>query len=374
MIDTIVISIQPKKFVSESDLFGAGWDLQNFSQGYKKFVKNQSAEQKRDKIYRPRPRFINRGISGLLQFEFSIPKLIFGNNVDEVCENDFDNILQTLQARLRDFGIYQYNQDLRKASVSVFHPSKNILLSEGYTASGVIKELRKINLTQKMDLTRDSFKNDGHALHLHANSHELVVYDKIPDLIKPKGRAEDKDKTSMQLSLFQQFKKQDRPPEILRIEARLANKRKMNAVLEKNGFAKNPTFEDIFKESVCKKIVASYWNEIVIKENLFLFGLSSGPKQVLKNLIKSYPCIKPKEAAYLVGLDRLSKDENGIRELRGMLEKQATRRTWYRIANDMKKLNAIQNPASCHGWIRQVRDQIEAFQPLKIDDLLCKEM
>jgi len=372
MVDTVVLSIQPQKYVSESELFGAGWDLQNTSRGYRKYVKNQSARQKQDGIYRPRPRFANREGTGLLQLEFSIPKLIFGNNVDEVCEKDFDIVLQTLQARLRDLGIWLFEPILRKASVSVFHPSKNILLTDSYTASGVIKELKKINLTQKMDLTRDSFKNDSHSLHLHANSHELVVYDKIPDLTKPKGRAEDKDKTPMQLSLFQQFKKQGRLPEVLRIEARLANKRKMNAVLEKNGFCKNPTFEDIFKESVCKKIVESYWDEMVVKENLFLFGLSPGPKQTMKNLTKSYPVIKPKEAAYLVGLDQLCKDGDGIRELRGMLEKQATRRTWYRIAKDMKKLNAIQNPAHCHGWIKQIREQMESFQPLKIDDLLCK--
>lgn len=372
MIDTVVLSIQPQKYVSESDLSGAGWELQNFSQGYKKFVKNQTARQKQEGIYRPRPRYINRGRSGLLQFEFSIPKLIFGNNVDEVCEKDFDNVLQTLQTRLRDFGIYQFAPNLRKASVSAFHPSKNILLAEGYRASGVIKELRKINLTQKLDLTRDSFRNDGHSLHLHAKSHELVMYDKAFDLPLPKSKAVDKDQTPMQLSLFQQFKEQERVPEILRIEARLSGKRKMNAMLQKNGFPKNPTFEDIFKESVCKKIVASYWNEMVVKENLFLFGLSPSPKQTLKNLIKSYPDIKPKEAAYLVGLDQLCKDGDGIREYRGMVEGQATRRTWYRIASDMKRLNTIQNPAFCHGWIKQVRDQIEAFQPLKIDDLLCK--
>lgn len=372
MIDTVVLSIQPKKYVSESELFGAGWILQNTSHGHRKYVKNQTAQQKKDGICRPCPRYINRGMSGLLQLQFSVPKLIFGNSVDEVCEKDFGNVLQTLQTRLRDFGIYQFELDLRKADVSVFHPSKNILLSDGYTASGTIKELGKINLTQKMDLTRDSFQNDGHSLHLHASSHELIIYDKAFDLPLPKSKAVDKDQTPMQLSLFQQFKEQKRLPEILRIEARLADKRKMNAMLQKNGFPKNPTFEDIFKESVCKKIIANYWDEMVIKENLFLFGLSSNPKQILKSLIKNYPDIKPKEAVYLVGLDQLCKDEDGIRELRGKIERQATRRTWYRIAKDMKKLNAIQNPAFCHGWIRQVRDQMEAFQPLKVDDLLCK--
>jgi len=371
MIDTIILSL-PQKAFSGDKLKNLGWDLHSRSGEFQKFVKNQKTAQKKDGIYRPRPRWINRGYSGLLQFEFSIPKLIFGNNVDEVFEKDFGIVLQTLQVRLRDFGLWLDEEFLRSASVSAFHPSKNILLSDSYMASGVIKELGKINFTQKMDLTRDSFRNDGHSIQLYANSHSLVVYDKITDLAKPRGRAIDKNQTPMQLSLFQQFKKQEKPPEVLRIEARLSDKRKMNAVLEKNGFAKNPTFEDIFKENVCKKIISSYWNEMVVKENLFLFGLSSGPKQTLKNITKSYPGIKPKEAAYLVGLDQLCKDGDGIRELRGTLEKQATRRTWYRIANDMKKLNVIQNPAHCHGWIGQVRDQLEAFQPLKIDDLLCK--
>jgi hypothetical protein len=371
MIDTVILSI-PQKNITEERLLENGWTLHSASGGYKKFVKNKTAMQKIDEIYRPRPRFLLRYGLALFQSEFSIPKLIFGNNVDEVCEKDFNNVLQTIQARLRDFGVFLFEPQLRKADVSVFHLSKNILLSEEYTASGVIKELKKINLTQKLDLSRDTFRNDGHSLHLHAKSYELVVYDKISDLAKSKSGAEDKDKTPMQLSLFQQFKKQGRPPEILRIEARLASKRKMNAVLEKNGFAKNPTFEDIFKESVCQKIVSSFWNEMIVNENLFLFGLASGPKQILKNLRKNYPGIKPKEAAYLVGLDGLCKDADGIRELRGIIEKQATRRTWYRIAKDMKKLNAIQNPAHCHGWIRQVKDQIDDFQPLKIDDLLCK--
>lgn len=316
MIDTVVLSIQPKKYVSESELFGAGWILQKTSYGHRKYVKNRTAQQKQDGICRPRPRFIKREGSGLLQFEFSVPKLIFGNSVDEVCEKDFGNVLQTLQMRLRDFDIYQPEPDLRKASVSVFHPSKNILLSDGYTASGTIKELGKINLTQKMDLTRDSFQNDGHSLHLHAKSHELIIYDKAFDLPLPKSKAVDKDQTPMQLSLFQQFKEQKRLPEILRIEARLADKTKMNAMLKKNGFAKNPTFEDIFKESVCKKIIANYWDEMVVRENLFLFGLSSGPKQTYKNLLKSYPDMKPKETAYLVGLDGLCKDKDGIREYR----------------------------------------------------------
>lgn len=373
MIDTIILTIPKENFVLTKESDASNWELNKKSGFFEKYVKNQTYQQKNDGTYRPRIRIIRRGNLESLQVEFSIPKLIFDNNIDEVCEKDFENILETLGRRLKDFGVHIYTEHIRRAGVSVFHPSKNIVLLDGYTASGVIKELNKINLTKKMDLNKDSFRNDGQSIQLYANSHSLVIYDKMQDLKKPKGRAIDKDKTCYQLSLFQQFEELERRPEILRIEARLANKRKMNEVLVKNGFEKNPTFEGIFKESVCQKVVLAYWNELVIKDNLFLFSFSNNPKQVLNKLIQNYPTMKPKEAIYLVGLDLLCRDEQGIRELRGKLEKQAKTRTWYRVANDMKKLNGIQNSTHCHSWISQVERQINNFKPLKANDLLCKE-
>jgi len=373
MIDTIILTIPSGNFVTVKEPNVAEWELHSKSGFYEKRVKNQTYSQRNDGIYRPRISTIKRGLAENLKIEFSIPKLIFGNNIDEVCEKDFENILETLHWRLRDFGVYAYVEHLRKAAVSVFHPSKNILLSDGYTASGIIKELRKINLTKKLDLNRDSFRNDGQSIQLYANSHSLVIYDKIQDLRKPKKRAMDKDRTHFQQSLFQQFEAIEKKPEILRIEARLSNKKKMNDVLVKNGFGKSPTLEEVFKENICQKIVTAYWDELVVKDNMFLFSLTNNPKQILKKLIQSYPAIKPKEAVYLVGLDQLCKDEDGIRELRGKLEKQATSRTWYRMTKDMRKLNLVQTPTNCHNWISQVAEQIKDFRPLKSKDLLCKE-
>lgn len=373
MIDTVILTISRENLTTLHNPDAAPWELHSKSGFYEKHVKIQTHMQKHDGIYRPRISMIKRGRLELLRIEFSIPKLIFGNNVDEVCEKDFENVLETLQARLQDFGVFVFIPFLRKAAVSVFHPSKNILLSGGYTASGVIKELRKINLTKKLDLNRDSFRNDGESIQLYANSHSLVIYDKIKDLKKPKSRAIDKDHTPLQQSLFQELFNLSQP-EILRIEARLSKKVKMDAVLVKNGFSKNPTFEDIFKEILCQKIVASYWNELVIKDNLFLFSLSNNPKQILKGLMRNEPNIKSKEAVYLVGLGQLCKDEDGIRELRSELEKQATPRTWYRTANDIKKLSVAQSPTNCHSWINQIEAQIKDYKPLRFRDLQCKEL
>lgn len=370
MIDTVVLTIPQGNFNTASNPKAANWELNSKSGNYEKYVKNQTHTQKNDGVYRPRIRVIKRGISSSLQIEFSIPKLIFSNNVDEVCEKDFENILQTLQFRLRDFGIYIFTQQLKSASVSAFHPSKNILLSEGYTASGIIKELKKINLTKRMDLHRDSFRNDGQSLQFYTNSHSLVIYDKMQDLRKPKKRAIDKDQTPIQLTLFYELDQAKTKTEILRLEVRITKKIKINGLLTKLGYQKNPTFETIFNERLCQDIVNQYWNELVINQNLFLFDLTSNPKQIFKRLLRNNPNIKPKEAIYLIGLQQLCKDEDGIRELRGYVEQQASPRTWYRTAKDMETLNKGQSQNNCHSWIKQVDSQLKAFIPLKIHNLL----
>lgn len=370
MIDTVVLTIPRENFTTISNQKAANWELNSKSGNYEKYVKNQTYSQKNDGVYRPRVRVIKRGISSSLQIEFSVPKLLFSNNVDEVCEKDFESILQTLQTRLRDFGIYIFAHQLKAAGVSTFHPSKNILLSGGYTASGVIKELRKINLTKRMDLHRDSFRNDGQSLQLYTNSHSLVIYDKMQDLRKPKKRAIDKDQTPIQFTLFHELEKTEIQTEILRLEVRITKKAKINSLLLKLGYQKNPTFETIFKEKLCQDLVSQYWNELVANQNLFLFDLTSNPKQILKRLIQNNPSIKPKEAIYLTGLQELCKDEDGIRELRGYVEQQASSRTWYRTAKDMGRLNKGQKQYRCHSWLKQVDSQLKTFTPLKIHNLI----
>ncbi len=336
-------------------------------------MKNQTPKQKANGIYRPRISLHERGREKSLRIEFSIPKLIYNNNLDEVCEKDFETIIQTLQTRLMDFAVMASPVALKNASVSVFHPSKNVLLSEGYAAHGVIKELQKSNLTKRLDLNKSDFRNDGESMQCYAASHSLVIYDKIPDLRKPKKRAIDKEQTPIQGFLFNQLNSFHKQPEVLRIEMRITDKRKMNAILEKHGFPKNPAFQNVFKESLCLALVYTYWNDLIVQPNLFLFSLANTPKQILKNLIRAYPDMKPKESIYLVGLDMLAKSDDGIRELRGYIERMGSGRTWQRISKDMKKINKAQNPLHCHGWIKQAEKQIRAYKPIRINNLLCKE-
>lgn len=367
MLDTVILAIP---WGSAMKLPPAGpespnWELHSRSKSFEKWVINETRKMKRDGVYRPRVRGVVRGKTRMLYIEFSAPKLFFGNNVAEVFENDFHEVISVLSKRLRDFGLGILTRTLESAEVSTFHPSKNIVLSKGYTASFVINELRRINVSKKLDLTRVGFRNDGQALQLYANSHSLVFYDKIRDLNKPKKRAIDKDQPPHQPSLFDVLKLKEMPSEILRIEVRLSKKVKMNAVLNQVGFKQNPTFRDIFKKEVCQKVVQSYWNIIIHEENHFLFSMTSNPQKVLQKVLISCPTIKAKQAIYMAGLYILAKDEGGIRHLRGIIEPVSQRRGWYRVAEDFKQLSVLQG-LTMHNWVNQVDSQIERFEPLKL--------
>lgn len=371
MLDTVILTIPRGSYRLRPEAFTPNANILKMSGNYLlKCVNNPTASDKKEGTYKPRLTLVKRptrnGIEIPLKIEFSVAKMLYGNNVDEVEEKDFEKVISALHEAMLEMSVYVSHEELRNAKVSTFHPSKNIELKKGYTSSFVITELHKIDVSKKMDLNRDSFRNSGHSLQFYTNSHSLVVYDKVSDLKKPDKRAMDKDQNSLQLSLFETLTKKENKKEVLRIEARLAKKVKMNSILKSLKFKENPTFRDVFRKDLCQKILLNYWDEIITGKNLFLFDVESNPKKTLDAIFKNKPKIKPKDALYLVGLRVLSKE--GIRDTRAVIERYATPRTWYRIAEDLKFLDDISGK-TYHGWVKQIKDAIDDFVPFRLSTI-----
>ena len=371
MLDTVILNIPRDRVHDAANLNGMRpWDLQARNSMYEKRTRNPPRGIN-DGVYRPRLTGITRNarkgeLSSFLKIEFSVPKLLLGNNLEEVTEKDFPLAVDTLCKRLIEAGCVVQKQDIANASVAAFHPSKNIALSGGYTASLVSSEIAKINLNKKFDLQKTSFRNGGQSLQGYTLAHSIVIYDKIADLAQTKKRAIDKDPAPGQLSLFQQLKTEKPLLEVLRLEIRLTHKQKINGLLKRLGFPTNPTFEQIFKKDICQKIVQSYWKIIIEGENLFLFGTEDNPKNLIKRLFRQHPKIRTKDAIYLVGLNTLCKDGGGVRDLRAMLEKKQSRRGWYRIAESINLLNKDRVDRHLHGWVQQVRNCLNDFDAYRI--------
>src|SRR3990167_6292545 len=94
MIDTVILSL-PKTKIITLDLTTSGvrpWDLQARTQVYDKFVKNPSPRDKQTGRYFPRLtgyRRKNRKLEweSTLKIEFSAPKLLYQNNLDELTDS-----------------------------------------------------------------------------------------------------------------------------------------------------------------------------------------------------------------------------------------------------------------------------------------------
>lgn len=371
MIDTVCLLI-PKDKLTVLDLSSYGvptWNLHSKTDQYDKFVKNPSKRDLDSGLYFPRLTGYRRksyGQDANVRIEFSIPKLLYLNNLDELEDKDFPEVIETLKDRLQTMGIVVSKSILEKASVSSVHFSRNIQLEDGYTVTHLISEMNKVNLRKSFDFAKTRFMNDGQSLYAHTTAHQLVIYDKIADLGKDKKRAIDKDQNPYQRSLFTELNKDPELNEVIRFEIRLNHKQKMNKIIEDLGYAKNPTFKDVFSSELSKKVVLSYWQKLIKERNLGLFSITVSVKDILRTLFLADKKLKPKQAIYLLGLFQLAKDENGMRQLRTIVSKRSHDRTWYRIAKDMQQASELITKNKLRDWVTQLDKKLEDYKPYKI--------
>ena len=359
MIDTVILKLKKGEFQIKNEKI---WQSYQSSQHVQKWTRNHSSQEKKHNIYRPRVTAIQRqGTIPFLKLEFSCPKILYQENLSELEEKDFCKVIEALQKNLNEIGISVFMDALEKAEVTAFHPSKNIVLTDGYTTSYVLKELSKINLNQRFDLNKTDFRH-GVSLQGYTNAHSIVFYDKIADLSKPAKRAIDKDQTNQQMTLFQQVIRETPQLSVLRMEIRLSQKRKIKGLMKKLEIDTPLTFQDSFQNRLCQKVLLHYWEEMITNSNLFLFSTDSSPQKVLQKIIRQNSQIKPKEAIYLWGLYGLCRDEGGIRNLRKILSPNTSERSWYRVGADIKKLNDL-DVQNLHGWIKQVENSLKNNKP-----------
>lgn len=379
MIDTVVLSI-PKSMAILRDRTAEGvpeWDMQAKTGIYKKFVKNPSSKDKESGLYFPRLTGLIRSRGRMesestIRIEFSVPKLIYGNNVDELTDTQFPEVIKTLRSRLVLMGVTFAEKDLVEAPVMSVHYSKNVQLKNGYTSQYVIGELNKINLNKRFDLTRARYMNDGQSLYAYTQAHSLVIYDKIADLIRGKKRSIDREQSFEQQSLFAPLAKRPEPVEILRFEIRLSRRQKINALFKKFGYGPDPTFQDVFDTEKSKSVVKYYWDTMLSGNMMLLFTYCPGTKDLVKRILLTDRNMKAKEAIYRAGLIWACREGNGIRELRTALAKHANDRTWYRIANDAKDIGIALGELKPHEWCEQILSEFETYKPFHTDLLLCK--
>lgn len=383
MIDTVLLKIPADKFaVTKPDSFEPNAMglfkppyLQFNGQPFIKCINNPSKEDIRQGIYRPRltiyKRVAHGGFGINLHIELSLPKLIFGNNFDELTDEHFDAVIAALKKQLLLMGVLVTQDNLRSAAVHAIHYSKNIVFDDFTTASMILSELEKIKMNRHMDLNRTDFRNQGEAVRYWSKAYEFVLYDKVADLTKSADRAMEKEgrECNLQMDIFEAVRRQGKPVEVLRLELRLKSLQKIKAQLEKTGIENDRTFQSLFSKQVSQTLLRDYWDDIYEQlVPILLQELDASQQFVL--IAKQRPQWKPQRSLAAVAICAMIRTE-GHRKTRSRLVKHFSPRTLERTYKDIKELDfRILNKAKP---FQQVTQALQAFAPLKKGDFVLPD-
>ena len=159
MLDTIAISLPEKDFrIKHPERFNphaqAVYSPSFGDRGLIKAIYNPAKAEKA-KGYKPRLTLLKRPYTERsrpiwLKVEFSAPKLVFGNNFEELRDaGDLEAVLKALYEALADMGIVTTYTALETAKVSMIHYSKNIMLERSTPCFLLIQALEKLDMSTK---------------------------------------------------------------------------------------------------------------------------------------------------------------------------------------------------------------------------------
>jgi len=372
MIDTIILTLVEGSFeITNPDAFtpSAQWAMDG---EYKLrgilSKQNPTKQELASGIYKPRLTLFQRaitlsGIKTLLKIELSLPKIYFGNNFEELTEKQFPDLVQKLCTVLHTMGIATDVTTLAHAPVSVIHFSKNIPLTDGSIPYHYISKIEEANITLSLDVNQTDYRNEGHSYKWHSKAYELVFYDKIRDLEKAKHsdkRSMEKD-GAIQAHLFDTLHNK-KMFEILRMEARLNNRRKIESLLKKLEIKAQLTFKGLFKTNIARKVLEHYLGEVERARPPLVDFKTSNTKSLLVALIFNNPDLSLRRILQLYGM-KLALEHISIRELRTMFGAY-NKRSWYRLIADMKDVALTQRSTPPNPF-RVIRDCLTAFKAVE---------
>lgn len=367
MLDTIKLTLDKTMFwLNDRSKFER--NTMNPSRGYYILVQNPTKGELKSGIYKPRLTLSHRfNCSGkseeTLAIELSLPKLLYGNNFNELVLNDYQAVTEKLGLVLREMGVMVFRNVLDSAPVSLVHYSKNIPLTDGSTPNFLIERIKETNIALPLDVNQTDYRNGGHCYKWHSNSYEVAFYDKLKDLEvanRSEKRAVETDNI-LQLNLLDDFQRR-KCFEVLRMEVRLNNRQKIRQLFRKLNICTELTYQNLFDPSISQKVLLHYLDEIE-SNRLTLFDYKPiTPKALLADLLIQNPGLSPGRTVQLYGLKQVFEMINP-RELRAMFGKHS-KRSWYRLMAQAKgiKLPRTASPLSV------IRRHLTCFEPLKLVD------
>ena len=303
-----------------------------------------------------------------LEAAFSVPKLLFGNSVQEVSENDFQKVVYAFRKALSNAGVEIESNSIATARVSQAHFCKNVLLPCDIRMQEVLAELKRTDISKAFDITEKEFKPGVQTLHIYSQTVERVFYDKVIHALRPKGKRKDKGRMEREREVIDRYGLQNR--EIFRYEYRLKKnqtlKRDVNAALGRP-YQTPVLFKDLFEPSLCKTILLKSWHDLIQRpENqLALLGPTNDLTlllHIMREAHKQSTTMHSMNRAFTsYGITRAILD-NGAKEVRRAVFTGWNGNHSERLTNKMKTAAALTESFPYSNSIAFVMAALEQFE------------
>lgn len=310
------------------------------------------------------------GLTAGLRIQFSVPKLIKGNNFDEPDQADFNKACQRLLDGLAHFKIRVWGgiETLKNAPCQVVHYSKNFLLPNLMTSYGAVQEIQKCDVNAWKDISNDRYSNGGYGYKTHSKFHELAFYDKLVEYFNGKKGKPNYDKDVKQLA-FDLFNDVDRKqlPEVLRMEVRFGNPKSLKRALEK---ARLPTddisFKTIFRQDYSQKVLISHLEDHYTRYPKITSASVKDELELFSDLYVQNPDRQISTIISAVGLYSLT-TKAGMRDLKDIVGHKGSEAflRFARRANGELKYQAEKPEVYEH-----LMTELKRFRPVHLADFL----
>lgn len=339
-MDTIIIKIySPNKFhIKDFSLFVPELEKRDFGRlsetekrSTRPYLRKFVLHAKKQEEYVPRVEIFEtitkdrKSLCYILKIEFSAPKLLYWNSLQEVGENDGEKIFNSLKSALANVNILVGIETIKNASVTSVHICKNIPLPRTIRMREVINELSKIDINKAFDISDKQCKKGARILNIYSGTIDWSFYDKISDSMRPKNKRSDKNHIDQERA-FIEFHRLERT-EVFRYEYRLKKnqtvKREINKILGRE-YKTSVCFIDLFTKNLLKTVLINSWQEITASsENQLSFFDTIDKLKLLMHIFtkakeQNNNAHSMNNAFISYGITRAIQD-HGVKEIKGLL-------------------------------------------------------
>lgn len=318
-------------------------------------------------LYVEQPATKDRKRTYTLNIELSLPKLFFGNNFDELTDEQFPAVIHELHKRLRNaYGLRISERKLAQSEVAKIDYSKNIIFTDRTPVSTIINAIAMADVSKTYDVQKTDFRNGGQIYHIHVNTIDIVIYDKAADLkqaIISEKRSLEKYNQS-QIHLVKELEKHPNVT-IPRFEIRLNDKRKIRSELKAINAKEDLRFCYVFNADFSRAILLRHWNKIFIQIPKAEM-VADTATQILVSLKQANPTMKFAEASSLTIMTLLRKEAQDERFVRNLIESQFSKSQYVRLKNNGRSPPTKTQLKS----LLQITKTITAMTPVSAKEIL----